>query len=151
MDSQENTLKQGLQAEEQQETVVAAEVENTENVATEETESKAAPVRPTFKNKQEVLERVKELAHCEEVPSKDEVDFLKTVFYKLHFAEREEAQKKYLEEGGDPEKYQLLPDEDEKAFKAEMAIIREREPRFSWSKRLKSKRTLSASLRLSTR
>ena len=126
MDSQENTLKQGLQAEEQQETVVAAEVENTENVATEETESKAAPVRPTFKNKQEVLERVKELAHCEEVPSKDEVDFLKTVFYKLHFAEREEAQKKYLEEGGDPEKYQLLPDEDEKAFKAEMAIIREK-------------------------
>ena len=126
MDSQENTLKQGLQAEEQQETVVAAEVENTENVATEETESKAAPVRPTFKNKQEVLERVKELAHCEEVSSKDEVDFLKTVFYKLHFAEREEAQKKYLEEGGDPEKYQLLPDEDEKAFKAEMAIIREK-------------------------
>ena len=126
MDSQENTLKQGLQAEEQQETVVAAEVENTENVATEETESKAAPVRPTFKNKQEVLEIVKELAHCEEVPSKDEVDFLKTVFYKLHFAEREEAQKKYLEEGGDPEKYQLLPDEDEKAFKAEMAIIREK-------------------------
>ena len=126
MDSQENTLKQGLQAEEQQETVVAAEVENTENVATEETESKAAPVRPTFKNKQEVLERVKELAHCEEVPGKDEVDFLKTVFYKLHFAEREEAQKKYLEEGGDPEKYQLLPDEDEKAFKAEMAIIREK-------------------------
>ena len=107
MDSQENTLKQGLQAEEQQETVAAAEVENTENVAAEETESKAAPVRPTFKNKQEVLERVKELAHCEEVPSKDEVDFLKTVFYKLHFAEREEAQKKYLEEGGDPEKYQL--------------------------------------------
>ena len=126
MDSQENTLKQGLQAEEQQETVAAAEVENTENVAAEETESKAAPVRPTFKNKQEVLERVKELAHCEEVPSKDEVDFLKTVFYKLHFAEREEAQKKYLEEGGDPEKYQLLPDEDEKAFKAEMAIIREK-------------------------
>ena len=126
MDSQENTLKQGLQAEEQQETVVAAEVENTENVAAEETESKAAPVRPTFKNKQEVLERVKELAHSEEVPSKDEVDFLKTVFYKLHFAEREEAQKKYLEEGGDPEKYQLLPDEDEKAFKAEMAIIREK-------------------------
>ena len=126
MDSQENTLKQGLQAEEQQETVAAAEVENTENVAAEETESKAAPVRPTFKNKQEVLERVKELAHSEEVPSKDEVDFLKTVFYKLHFAEREEAQKKYLEEGGDPEKYQLLPDEDEKAFKAEMAIIREK-------------------------
>ena len=126
MDSQENTLQQGLQAEKQQETVAAAEVENTENVAAEETETKAAPTRPTFKNLQEVLERVKELAQCEEVPSKDEVDFLKTVFYKLLFAERDEAQKKYLEEGGDPEKYQLLPNDDEKVFKAEMAIIREK-------------------------
>ena len=126
MDSQENTLQQGLQAEKQQETVAAAEVENTENVVVEETETKAAPTRPTFKNLQEVLERVKELAQCEEVPSKDEVDFLKTVFYKLLFAERDEAQKKYLEEGGDPEKYQLLPNDDEKVFKAEMAIIREK-------------------------
>ena len=126
MDSQENTLEQGLQAEKQQETVAAAEVENTENVVVEETETKAAPTRPTFKNLQEVLERVKELAQCEEVPSKDEVDFLKTVFYKLLFAERDEAQKKYLEEGGDPEKYQLLPNDDEKVFKAEMAIIREK-------------------------
>ena len=126
MDSQENTLQQGLQAEKQQETVAAAEVENTENVVVEETETKAAPTRPTFKNLQGVLERVKELAQCEEVPSKDEVDFLKTVFYKLLFAERDEAQKKYLEEGGDPEKYQLLPNDDEKVFKAEMAIIREK-------------------------
>ena len=126
MDSQENTLEQGLQAEKQQETVAAAEVENTENVVVEETETKAAPTKPTFKNLQEVLERVKELAHCEGVPSKDEVDFLKTVFYKLLFAERDEAQKKYLEEGGDPEKYQLLPNDDEKVFKAEMAIIREK-------------------------
>lgn len=126
MDSQENTLQQGLQAEEQQETVAAAEVENTENVANEEAAPKAAPTKPVFKTKQEVLERVKELAQSDEVPSKDEVDLLKTVFYKLHFAERDEAQKKYLEDGGDPEKYQLLPDEDEKAFKAEMAIIREK-------------------------
>ena len=35
MDSQENTLQQGLQAEKQQETVAAAEVENTENVVVE--------------------------------------------------------------------------------------------------------------------
>ena len=124
MDSQENTLQQGLQAELQQETVATAETENKENVATEE--AKAAPAKQIFKTKQEVLERVKELAQNEDVPSKEEVDILKTVFYKLHFAERDEAQKKYLEEGGDPEKYQLLPDEDEKTFKTEMAIIREK-------------------------
>ena len=151
MDSQENTLEQGLQAEKQQETVAAAEVENTENVVVEETKTKAAPTRPTFKNLQEVLERVKELAHCEEVPSKDEVDFLKTVFYKLLFAERDEAQKKYLEEGGDPEKYQLLPNDDEKVFKAEMAIIREKRAKVFMEQEAEKQENLKRKLRLSTR
>ena len=40
------------------------------------------------------------------------MEHLKTVFYKLHFAEREAQQKEYLNNGGDPEKYQVLPDED---------------------------------------
>ena len=47
----------------------------------------------TYANKQEVLERVKELAHGEETPQKAEVDLLKTVFYKLHLAEREAQMK----------------------------------------------------------
>ena len=54
------------------------------------------------------------------------MDYLKTIFYKLHFAEREAAQKAYLDAGGDPEKYSVLPDEDEEVFKAEMGIIKER-------------------------
>ena len=59
-------------------------------------------------------------------PDKDEVDHLKTMFYKLHIAEREKQQKEYLDNGGDPDKYQVLPDEDEEAFKAEMTIIKEK-------------------------
>ncbi len=82
--------------------------------------------KKTYTSKQEVLERVKEIAHSEENPSKEEIDLLKTVFYKLHFAEREAQQKEYLEAGGDPEKYQILPDEDEEVFKAEMNIIKEK-------------------------
>ena len=82
--------------------------------------------KKTYTSKQEVLERVKEIAHSEENPSKEEIDLLKTVFYKLHFAEREAQQKGYLEAGGDPEKYQILPDEDEEVFKAEMNIIKEK-------------------------
>ena len=54
------------------------------------------------------------------------MDYLKTIFYKLHFAEREAAQKAYLDAGGDPEKDSVLPDEDEEVFKAEMGIIKER-------------------------
>lgn len=125
MDSQENT-QQGMQAEEQQNVAAAAEVENTECGTAEANGVSEVQEKPVYKTKQEVLARAKELAHSEEVPTKEEVDALKTTFYKLHVAERDEAQKKYLEEGGDPEKFQLLPDEDEKTFKAEMTVIREK-------------------------
>ncbi len=88
----------------------------------------AAPAeapKKVYKTKKEVLERVIELAHGDEVPSKEEVDTLKTVFYKMHVAEREAALKEYIDGGGDPEAYQLLPDEDEEKFKAEMVLIKE--------------------------
>ena len=103
-------------AEEPQEEEPAAEEE-----ATEETASKKVYV-----TKKEVIDRLKELAHGDESPTKEEVDLLKTTFYKLHFAEREAAQKAYLEAGGDPEKYTILPDEDEEVFKAEMGVVKEK-------------------------
>mgnify|MGYP002626709269 CR=1 FL=1 len=80
----------------------------------------------TYATKQEVLERVKELAHGDETPQKAEVDMLKTVFYKLHLAEREAQMKEYLDNGGNPEEYRVMPDADEEAFKAEMSIIKEK-------------------------
>ena len=82
--------------------------------------------RKVYETKKEVLDRVKEIAHGEEAPQKDEVDYLKTAFYKLHIAEREARLKEYIDGGGDPEKYQIMPDEDEEVFKAEMGIIKER-------------------------
>ena len=85
-----------------------------------------AEERKVYTTKAEVLERVKEIAHGEEPPQKDEVEYLKTAFYKLHIAEREAKLKEYIEGGGDPEAYQITPDEDEEVFKAEMGIIKER-------------------------
>ena len=139
MDSQENALLQGEQqevkAEEtatQQENAVAADETSQVNETTETAEEAAestvaaAEERKVYQSKKEVLERVKEIAHAEEVPQKDEVEYLKTTFYKLHIAEREEQQKAYLEAGGDPNTYVVTPDEDEEAFKAEMGIIKER-------------------------
>ena len=82
--------------------------------------------RRQYASKQEVLDRVKEIAHGEEAPQKDEVDYLKTAFYKLHIAEREAKLREYIDGGGDPETYQITPDEAEEAFKAEMGIIKER-------------------------
>ena len=84
------------------------------------------PAKKAYATKQEVLERVKEIAHSSEAPNKEELDNLKTTFYKIHLAERDAQMKEYLAGGGDPEKYVLLPDDTEEAFKAEMQIIKEK-------------------------
>ena len=117
MDSQENTLKEGTISEEQQVKETSVPVENT---ATTLTNSK------NYKSKAEIIERLKEIVGNEENPTKEELDHLKTSFYKLHIAEREAQQKAYLEAGGDPDKYVLVPDEAEDVFKAEMGVIKER-------------------------
>ena len=83
-------------------------------------------VFPTFTSKREVLDRVRELAHGETAPDKDEVDYLKTAFYKLHIAEREANYKEFIEGGGNPDNFQILPDKLEEAFKAEMGVIKEK-------------------------
>ena len=112
MDSQEQTLEQ----------------ERNIQQPTAETEQNALqqPERKQYQNKQEVLERVREIAQSDEAPQKDEVDYLKTVFYKLHTAEREAKLKDYIANGGNLDTYQIVPDETEEAFKAEMSIIKER-------------------------
>ena len=85
-----------------------------------------APERKQYQTKKDVLERVREIAHSDEAPQKEEVDNLKTAFYKLHIAEREAKLKEYIDGGGDPEQYQITPDPDEEAFKAEMVLIKEK-------------------------
>ena len=116
MDSQENILEQGNQEVKVEETAV----ETTEN------NPASAEERKVYTTKKEVLERVKEIAHSEDAPQKEEVEYLKTAFYKLHIAEREAKLKEYIDGGGDPETYQITPDEDEEVFKAEMGVIKER-------------------------
>ena len=121
MDSQEKAPEMGmekLQAEAVQEEQVVNEPQQV--VADEVKEKKV------YASKKEVVERVKEIAHGEENPQKEEVDYLKMMFYKLLVTEREATLKDYIEKGGDPETYQVIPDEDEEVFKAEMAVIKER-------------------------
>ncbi len=145
MDSQDKALEQGTVEEKQTEEVVEAQNEVAEESVAETSEPQTEPVekavaeeenteagteeamtRKTYATKAEVLERLKELAHGDETPAKAEVDYLKTVFYKLHFAEREAQQKEYLEKGGDPDTYQVMPDADEEVFKAEMGVVKEK-------------------------
>ena len=122
MDSQEQTP---IEEQTVEQTVVetAAEKPVLDNSVVE---TEAEPERKQYETKQEVLERVRELAHGDEAPQKDEVDYLKTCFYKLHVAEREAQLKAYIDGGGDPEQYQITPDQIEEAFKAEMVVVREK-------------------------
>ena len=143
MDSQENTLSQ----EKTEELLNAAPAENS-NVADNSTapanetpeipaadtaempaannDADATEQKKVYKSKKEVIGRLKEIAHSDENPQKDEVEYLKTAFYKLHFAEREADMKAYVDGGGDPANYKVTPDEDEEEFKAEMSIIKEK-------------------------
>ena len=89
-------------------------------------ETEEVQPQKVYETKAEILERVREIAHTDESPQKEEIDYLKTVFYKLHIAEREAKIKAFIDAGGDPEQYQISPDEQEEAFKAEMGIIKEK-------------------------
>lgn len=122
MDSQENALLQGAQVEKEVEQTTA---QNAEAAADDQKVENAK----VYKTKKEVVERLKEIAASDENPDKDEIDLLKTVFYKLHITEREARMKEYIDGGGDPEAYQIMPDEDEETFKQQMAIVREKRAR----------------------
>lgn len=138
MDSQENALNQGTEEVKQSETAAEQTVNEAETTAetAQETATAAADnqqlreedtlANKVYNSKKEIVERVKTIADSEEIPEKAEIDHLKTSFYRLHVAEREAQQKAYLEAGGEPEKYQVMPDEEEEAFKAAMAVIKEK-------------------------
>ena len=79
-----------------------------------------------YATKEEVLDRIKELAHGEEDIQRAEMEHLKMAFYHLLGQEREAAQKAYIEAGGDPMQYVAVPDPTEEVFKAEMALLKER-------------------------
>ncbi|MBR4731092.1 MAG: DUF349 domain-containing protein [Prevotella sp.] len=106
---------------------VEAPTEETE-APVEDAQAPAEEEQPqkVYETKKEVIDRIKDIAHGDEPLQKEEIDYLKTVFYKLHFAEREANLKAYLDGGGDPDAYQITPDEDEEVFKAEMGIIKEK-------------------------
>ncbi len=123
MDSQVNAPIEEQNVEQNvEQTVDQLQTTEPETTAKEAVE----PERKQYTTKKEVLDRVREIAHSEEAPQKEEIDYLKTCFYKLHIAEREAKLKEYIDGGGDPEQYQITPDSDEESFKAEMVLIKEK-------------------------
>ena len=105
MDSQENALEKGQNEVIKEEEVNAQAVETPADESASQVETKEEQPQKVYATKAEILERVREIAHI---------------------AEREAHIKAFIDGGGDPNQYQIVPDSVEEAFKAEMGIIKEK-------------------------
>lgn len=76
--------------------------------------------------KEGIVERLKQIAESEDSISRQEVDSLKSHFYRILKSESEAAFKAYTEAGGDPETYQPEINPLEQLFKEQMNIVREK-------------------------
>lgn len=76
--------------------------------------------------KDSIIDRLKQIAATDGEISRQEVDSLKSRFYRILRMESEAAHKKYLDEGGDPETYEPELDPQEQVFKDLLAIVREK-------------------------
>lgn len=105
--------------------VTEAETEPMEAEA-EPTEAEQHVAEQTFKTKDEVVARVKEIAESGEAGDRTELNLLKQLFYKFHNAEVQEAFKAFVEAGGEEEKFMPEIDAAEPVFREAMQTIRER-------------------------
>ena len=102
-------------------------LETNVTTATEQSsEINAAPAVPVYTTKEEVVNRVKEIAQSEELAEKQELDLLKQLFYKFHNNDIQEARNAFIEGGGEPEKFEPQIDPLEPEFRASMQLIRDR-------------------------
>ena len=80
----------------------------------------------TFETEAEVVNRLKEISESDEEVTRQELDSLKSNFYRSHRQQADAAYKKFIEEGGAAEEYAPEPDPEETTFKELMAVIREK-------------------------
>ena len=99
------------------------EVVANDDEATEADESVEITIPDT---KEGIVERLKQIAESEDSISRQEVDSLKSHFYRILKSESEAAFKAYTEAGGDPETYQPEINPLEQLFKEQMNIVREK-------------------------
>ncbi len=112
-------------------TVAEPVAETTEEPVTEEAvEEPQAETSTTsiaaYATKAEVVARLKALAESDEEVTRQELDSLKSNFYRIHRQEADAAYKKFVEEGGNAEEYAPAPNLEEAEFKELMAVLREK-------------------------
>ncbi len=94
----------------------------------DETEAPAESTEGMFvaETKEEIIERLKQISENVNDVSRQEIEALKSRFYRILKNENDAALKKYVEEGGKQEDYNPIADPDEQVFKDLMTSIREK-------------------------
>lgn len=133
MDPNETSLPQEDGKLEEDKTVVAETVtdgqpsEATENQSTEEELAVAeAPLYEMRETREEVIARLKEIAEEGDVSDKQELDYLKLNFYKLHRAAHEAAMAAWIEAGNEAGAFVPQRDTLEDDYKEAMGVIKQK-------------------------
>lgn len=105
------------------ETVTESVAEETETEPQAETSTTSIA---TYETKTEVVNRLKELSESDEEVTRQELDSLKSNFYRIHRQEADNAYKKFIEDGGAAEDYTPEPNPEEGEFKELMTALREK-------------------------
>lgn len=96
----------------------------TDMTTTQSVESSVTPV--VIQTKEDVIERLCALNEQEETIEKQEIDFLKQIFYRLRNQEIEEEKKVFVENGGNEEEFVPETNEMETRFKELLGVIKEK-------------------------
>lgn len=105
----------------------AAPAESASTEAVEEPQAETSTTSiATYETKADVVNRLKKLSEGDEEVTRQELDILKSNFYRIHHQEADAAYKKFIEEGGNAEEYIPAPNLEEADFKEQMTIIREK-------------------------
>ena len=88
----------------------AAPAESASTEAVEEPQAETSTTSiATYETKADVVNRLKELSEGDEEVTRQELDILKSNFYRIHHQEADAAYKKFIEEGGNAEEYIPAP------------------------------------------
>ena len=101
------------------------EIMNPTEELMEEPQAENSTTSVQYQNAKEVLARLKEIAETKEESTRQELDLLKSVFYRLHKQDIEDAYKAWIDGGGTPEEYVPAENNDEAEFKQLMTVIKE--------------------------
>lgn len=128
---EENNVKPTLNETNETQTPIVEESQvvnetSVEDVKSESSKEDTDAIIAIPDTKEGIIERIKQLAESDNDISRQEIDTLKSHFYRIIKSEGEAALKEFVENGGAAEDFTPIIDPTEQLFKDQMNIIREK-------------------------